>query len=104
MSKDPFDNLDIDWEEPKITLGNKLYNFYLSIKYKILNKVHHIVAHKLHMNVCQNNVCFKFGRWERQNTAYTDEESNWVFLCDECHKYNDEYWADMWSNYWSSRL
>lgn len=41
--------------------------------------------------------CSNSGRWVRQNTAYIEDEKNWVFLCEECEKLNDEYWYDMWS-------
>lgn len=37
----------------------------------------------------------------RQNTQYIEEERNWVTLCPECRKENDEHWADMWSDFWS---
>lgn len=40
----------------------------------------------------------------RQNTKYVEEESNWNTLCEECQKETDEYWADMWSDYYSGCL
>jgi hypothetical protein len=40
----------------------------------------------------------------RQNTQYCDDEMNWVVLCDECMKWNDQYWKDMWSDYYSDVL
>ena len=36
-----------------------------------------------------------------QNTAYVDEESNWAVLCAECQEEADEYWNDMWAEYYS---
>lgn len=96
---------DFPWDTPyKPTLKEKICNRIVSIKYVILNKLHHFVAHKLHANVCQNNVCFKIGERYRQNTQYTNEESNWVLLCEECRELNDEYWDDMWKDYNSGRL
>jgi protein-arginine kinase activator protein McsA len=35
-----------------------------------------------------------------QNTKFVDEERNWVTLCPPCAEENDEYWADMWSQYY----
>lgn len=37
-----------------------------------------------------------------QQTAYEDDSLNWFTGCDECAEENDRYWADMWSEYWSS--
>ena len=39
------------------------------------------------------------GEWRRQNTQYTDDRLNWVFLCDDCQEENEEYWAERWSDY-----
>jgi hypothetical protein len=48
--------------------------------------------------VCQgvNGPCDNEGKKRRQNTAYNDDERNWVVMCDECKKHNDEHWDDMW--------
>lgn len=43
------------------------------------------------------------GQWRRQNTQYTDDRSNWVFLCEGCNRENEAYWDDMWAEYYSSR-
>ena len=40
----------------------------------------------------------------RQNTAYNDDSMNWNTLCEDCQKNVDEYWADMWDEYYGSRL
>lgn len=48
--------------------------------------------------------CGKPGMWIRQNTRYQNDRSNWVFLCEDCAKMNSEYWAEMWSEYYSGRL
>lgn len=40
----------------------------------------------------------------RQNTAYVNDESNWVELCDECFKECEEYWAGMWADYYRDCL
>lgn len=39
-----------------------------------------------------------------QNTRYVEEERNWVTLCSECRKENDEHWNQMWSDYYSDVL
>lgn len=48
--------------------------------------------------------CTKPGRLTTQNTAYGKDLSNWRRLCDDCQKENDAYWAERWSEYWSSVL
>ncbi len=35
----------------------------------------------------------------RQNTAYVDEELNWVECCVTCYAMIEEYWRDMWEMY-----
>ena len=40
----------------------------------------------------------------RQNTKYVEEESNWNTLCEDCQIKVDEYWADMWADYYSGIL
>lgn len=41
------------------------------------------------------------GERYRQNTQYVEEDRNWVTLCPKCRKENDEYWSQMWSDYYS---
>lgn len=38
-----------------------------------------------------------------QRTAYFDEESNWVVFCEEHKEENDEFWDDMWYEYYMDR-
>jgi hypothetical protein len=40
----------------------------------------------------------------RQNTKFVDEERNWVTLCPLHEEENDEYWTDMWSQYYQGCL
>lgn len=40
----------------------------------------------------------------RQNTAYEDEESNYVTVCPTCFEEIEEYWDERWADYNSSRL
>jgi len=37
---------------------------------------------------------------QRQKTNYVCEEDNWVVLCPECMKENNEYWEDAWAEYY----
>jgi len=46
--------------------------------------------------------CFKKGKRQRQNTAYHEDESNWIFVCDKCLEEINEYWTGMWQDYYSS--
>lgn len=48
--------------------------------------------------------CLNIGKKRRQRTAYVDDKSNWVFLCDDCMSVNDTYWTDMWNDYYRSVL
>ena len=40
----------------------------------------------------------------RQNTAYVNEESNWVTTCAECFEEIEEHWAEQWREYYRDRL
>lgn len=40
---------------------------------------------------------------QRMMTAYNDEESNWTNQCDSCMEETQDYWADMWLDYYRSR-
>ena len=40
----------------------------------------------------------------RINTAYEDEESNWMASCKECYEDAQQHYADAWSTYYSSRF
>lgn len=40
----------------------------------------------------------------RQNTAYVHEESNWITVCDTCFEDVEEYWKEMWEQYYGGRL
>jgi len=48
--------------------------------------------------------CGKPAHWRRQHTAYADDNSNWVMLCDECHIENEANWDDMWRDYYGGLL
>jgi hypothetical protein len=51
------------------------------------------------------NPCERCGKEDsekyRQNTFYENEDDNWVTLCEYCRKENDEYWEEMWREYYS---
>jgi hypothetical protein len=48
--------------------------------------------------------CKSKGHLEHQSCAYTDEISNYFFLCDECHKETGVFYQVMWEDYWNGRL
>ena len=51
-----------------------------------------------------SGICFNKGKRRRQNTAYVDDELNYVFACDKCFEEIQEYWKERWSEYWSMVL
>jgi hypothetical protein len=42
--------------------------------------------------------CFRIGTRRRQNTAYCDDERNWIIACPECFEAIEERWRDLWSD------
>lgn len=40
----------------------------------------------------------------RQNTAYTDDEQNFVNTCLPCFEEIEKEWEEMWDEYWRGRL
>ena len=38
----------------------------------------------------------------RMNTQYYNDEQNYAILCPECQKACDDYWADMWAEYYET--
>ncbi len=38
----------------------------------------------------------------RQGSAYPNDESNFAIICDDCQKESDEYWKEMWNEYYSA--
>ena len=51
-------------------------------------------------DLCQIEDCGKPGIRYRQRTQYLDESANWVCYCPEHRATNDEYWDEMWDNYY----
>ena len=53
----------------------------------------HRVLQKLHLPVCQGvcGPCFRFGKKQRQNTAYADDSLNWVRMCNKCAEENNAH-------------
>ena len=39
-----------------------------------------------------------------QNTRFVEEERNYKVLCPKCQQEADEYWAEMWRDYWAGCL
>lgn len=38
----------------------------------------------------------------RRNTAYVNPEKNWMTACKKCRIDDDEYFAELWKDYYSS--
>lgn len=53
-------------------------------------------------------VCQKCGdegaERRRQNTAYCEDDRNYVTLCPACHLENDLHWREMWADYYGGCL
>ena len=43
-------------------------------------------------------------RRRRQNTAYVEDERNFVILCDDCNETNEAYWKEQWEDFYSMVL
>ena len=41
---------------------------------------------------------------QRLNTMYENEESNWMYACDECYQEIYDHYEELWADYYSSRL
>ena len=48
--------------------------------------------------------CENLGKLSRQNTAYSDDESNWDTLCASCQERLDELWQERWDEYYAGCL
>jgi hypothetical protein len=51
--------------------------------------------------------CEKFTRqlaFRRRGCAYADERSNWLLSCLACWEDDNDYWHDMWADYYSGLL
>ena len=40
----------------------------------------------------------------RLNTAYVNEESNWLTSCLDCFKETWDYYQELWDDFYSSRI
>ena len=50
---------------------------------------------------CKRFLWFRHAKPKRMNTQYEDTDSNYCFACDACFVEIEEYWADMWREYYS---
>lgn len=41
---------------------------------------------------------------ERRNTAYVDDELNFIFACGRCRDEDDKHWEEQWAEYHASRF
>lgn len=37
---------------------------------------------------------------ERRNTAYVSEQPNWLIACGPCHEEDDNYYRELWADYY----
>ena len=52
---------------------------------------------------CQHCGCFGAKR-QHQNTAYCDEDSNYLTLCKDCQQEADNYYDELWTDYYNGCL
>ena len=72
----------------------------MSTKYKGMGLIRHIFGY-----------CPQCGRWfrytrkkRRRNTAYCEDELNWLYSCRECYEYDCDYFEELWKDYYSGIL
>jgi len=63
-------------------------------------KLHKFLVYHTSLPICEGcwGPCFRHGTRKRQNTAYADEKRNWVNMCNDCARDNDERWQEMWDS------
>ena len=72
---------------------------------KMLSREGSILENALKDNnlCCQgtDGPCYNKATKRRQNTAYVDDKMNWVTMCDECAKDNDDRLDEQWREYYA---
>lgn len=53
---------------------------------------------------CEAPHCEKFGELRHQHTAYEHLLSNWARLCEGHQAEADQYWQEMWDEYYADVL
>jgi hypothetical protein len=52
--------------------------------------------------------CGRYFRWpvttERRCTEYSEPKNNYLTACKECHREDDDYYNDLWKEYYAGRL
>jgi hypothetical protein len=48
--------------------------------------------------------CNSKGMWYRQRTMYNNDNANWACYCAQHRIENDDYWDEMWNDYYSGLL
>ena len=50
--------------------------------------------------------CGRYFRWSvktlHRNTRYCEEADNWLTACKKCQEEDDEYFSDLWEQYYGS--
>jgi hypothetical protein len=55
-----------------------------------------------HCNCCGRY--FMYPERRRLNTAYVNEESNWLTSCQECYDEACDHYAELWNDYYGGLL
>lgn len=66
-----------------------------------LNRRLHNKLSMLGVPLC--SMCYRYGKVRRQRTSYHDDKLNFERYCPKHQKQADEYWDDMWNEYYNSR-
>ena len=64
----------------------------------------YIKNYPLKTGVCEFGNCNQEGIYRRQNTQYAEDELNFSCYCHEHQEEVDEYWKEMWKDYYNSVL
>lgn len=70
-------------------------------KYRITYRLHQTLI-KIKLPLCRGveEPCFRKGKRRHQNTAYADDERNYIFTCSNCLDIINEYWNERWQDYY----
>jgi hypothetical protein len=72
------------------------------MRYRIRKWLHGFIRRHTSLPICHGitGPCLRKGKRRRQNTAYVEDERNWVVACDDCFEEIEEYWNKMWREYY----
>ncbi len=79
-------------------MKTKIVRFIKSILLFLINKI------KQYGGYCPIHGWFLYPKKYRMNTAYVDDKMNYAIGCKYCQKDSYEYYAELWADYYGSRL